>query len=266
MEKRTVRCQGETADMFPTVEVVGAPGIGKSALLEILETEASGSDWCTLSLAERQARQRSLLGKLKRRVALFAFGESPASATHPDILAARRFVAQHAEYAALCWERISLNRGPAAKHEDLRLLTARNFLDAFSRYQTIKESEYGGLTLLDEGLVQKITVLWHPDQSEAELHRVAYLTPKPAGIVHVTADPATVVDRLMRRDKVAYEHTGLTGQELHDACETTLESLSRICQTLENRGIPVMTLRNADGALRRLAREIGEWMTTLRRS
>jgi thymidylate kinase len=114
-----------------------------------------------------------------------------------------RFIQNHKELAALCWDHLS---NPLFFNEEAvgkRYRAIYYLLHDFYRYQAILESACEHVCIIDEGFLQK-SFLIHDDEAImlAFIRRYLQLVPLPHAIVYIdTPDKELIAERLRSRKK-----------------------------------------------------------------
>ena len=192
------------------IEVIGPPGVGKSAIYQALCYQWKPQcNWiyqdALLAPAKPPVSQvmkwlahhaSLLLGKKLTRTLPVDFGV--------------RFVNEHKELAAFYWNHLS-EKGLAQNGEAALRFRSAYFLFAdFCRYQAIRESPSQKPCIIDEGFLQK-SFLIDADQQRMQCLIDQYLAivPLPHALVYIdTAHKNIISERLRNRKKVHISHIG----------------------------------------------------------
>lgn len=194
----------------PTIEMIGPPGIGKSALYHTLVRRwRPASNWVPQDLLLGPARPGGMNPAAWLPYVLHRLRKGKTHKTLPADYGLR-FAEEHQAYAALCWDLLSRPdltpvSSPGPRFRAAYLL----FLD-FCRYQAIREKPGLQACLLEEGLLQK-SFLVQDDVAtmEALIRQYVSLVPLPQALIYIdTADPQVILDRLQRRTKTLFSHRG----------------------------------------------------------
>lgn len=238
------------------VELVAAPGAGKSALSAALLADRRSGAWIDARLLGREPRRGAgpvlrLPGGATPRRSRWLF-----AAPSEDRLAAalHALAASHPEFLDL----VGACAGPAGPEVDdptLRLLARRWFVEALSTRALI-ESVRGSTAastraLLDEGLL-------HPTKLDAgaggdPARRAQYLAtvPMPDLVVTIVQDADTIAERLQRRAaerpaqaRLAVLARGGTAAFAEEAGRLT-DVVTYVTDAARRRGVPVVELEGA---------------------
>ena len=230
--------------MAQVVELLGAPGTGKSTLVGALDGRTVGG--------RRLVDVRRLLRVPRRGLPAGARGRLLARDLTPA--ERRRAVAAHAdEWTDLVARIVAARNGPApdASAGPVRLLHrlyAPGWVVATLELRALAERAPDDVVvLIDEGLAQRATVVCGEDADESSL--AAYLTLLPPTLVHLHLDPVASSDvaaaadllaaRVTGRGRTIDRHAGLDGSELTRSLAGDVRSAARIAAALRTVGANV---------------------------
>jgi thymidylate kinase len=189
-----------------TIEIMGAPGVGKSTIYQSLcKTWNAGSKWVYpdvlftskpgfFSFPKWLAYQlRLLMDKKLTKSIPVEYGV--------------RFGVQQQELAKFCWKYLT----------DLQLYhdedTGKSFRSAyflfatFSRYQAIFEKAPSKPCIIEEGFLQKSFFIRDDEVNDELLSKYLQLIPLPYAVIYIdTPDVNEIVKRLRGRNKIIASH------------------------------------------------------------
>jgi hypothetical protein len=192
------------------IEVIGPPGVGKSAIYQALCYEWKPQcNWIY---------QEALLAPEKPPVSHFVnwlahnayqlLGKK--SAKRPSVDFGVRFVNENKELATFYWNHLSKN-GLGHNGEAAQRFRSAYFLFAdFCRYQAIRESPCRKPCIIDEGFLQK-SFLIDADQQRMRdvIDQYLALLPLPYALVYIDTTHKNIISkRLRNRKKVHISHIG----------------------------------------------------------
>ena len=244
------------------VECCGVPGCGKSTLCETALDELRRRGRNAASRAEMvgaRLRQRNF-GLAANAVAAVVPGwrEAFLSLKHgmDDWI---RFVVRNPGYAALVHEWLA-EPGTGA---EWRQCVFHAVLTTAFEYELSVDGEMS--VLLDEGFAQRLfTLRGNGDMGRTgDAERYASGMPLPAGLVWISTDPETCLERLERRPRVPL----LMENEIRDVRLRRLargdELLGELAMALERRGVPVLRIEGT-GSAEELGRATADFMEKAR--
>lgn len=212
--------------MAPVIELFGAPGTGKSSLVRALDGRRVAGH--RVVAADRLVRvpRRGPVGALLRR------DLTPAERR-------RALAAREADWGALLdlVRDAPLGRGDG---DPFRPLHAPGWLATSLELRALADAASDDVVVvLDEGLVQRVTVVCGADPDDAALGRFLRALPRPALHVHLAQSPSELVRRLRGRTRVIDRHAGLDDVALAAAVDADLRLMARCAEGLTTIGVPV---------------------------
>ncbi len=226
--------------MAAIVEVFGAPGVGKSSLVRTLDGRR---------VAGRMLLAAQHLGRAPRSQRL---GTGPARVPRLLERLLRRDLTPAERRAALAdqrhvWAELLelVATGPLGRDDQdpLRLLHAPGWLAATLELRALAETAPPGVvTLLDEGLVQRLALVCGREPEGPMLDRFIGVLPPAALYVHLQAEKSTLVFRLGERGRVIDRHVGLTEERLAGSVDEEARLLARAADRLAVAGHDLLTL------------------------
>jgi len=218
------------------VELVGAPGVGKSTLARALVGRRVGAAGrmvvSAADLLHRPARRlpwpfasmvRRPLDAMDRRGALTAIAP------------------QWQEFLALCAEPRARSSG-----SDLRRLYADSWLlTTLETMALARQRQDPALVVLDEGLVQRAIGVLGPAPDPERLRRFVATVPCADVVVQLVASEDWLLERMSRRTeegRVNLRHIGLDAEQLRASLRADQELLGAVVAGLGSRGIRVIRI------------------------
>ncbi|MGV3502245.1 MAG: hypothetical protein ACO1O1_00945 [Adhaeribacter sp.] len=249
----------------PTIEIIGPPGIGKSALYHTLVRRwTPASNWIPQSILLGPARPAGLHFSAWLAYGLYRLKKNKAGKSIPADYGLR-FAAEHEAYAALCWELLSRPETAAGLALGPRFRAAYFLFLDFCRYQAIKEKHGQQACLLEEGLLQKSFLLQDdPQGMETVIREYVSLVPLPQALIYIdTADQQVILDRLRRREKTLFTHRDRSPELLARETSKWQRMLALVLDLARQAGVAIYPI---DGArpLRENAALINQILTDLK--
>ncbi len=239
--------------MAAIVELFGAPGVGKSSLVRTLDGRR---------VAGRMLLAAHHLGRVPRSQRL---GTGPARIPRLLERLLRRDLTPAERRAALADQRDAwaellevVAAGPLGRDDQdpLRLLHAPGWLAATLELRALAETAPPGVvTLLDEGLVQRLALVCGREPEGPTLDRFIDALPPATLYVHLQTRQSTLVSRLRERERVIDRHLGLTEERLAVSVGDEVKLLARAAGRLTEAGHNLLTL-DAAASLDALAAQV----------
>jgi len=233
--------------MAQYIELLGAPGVGKTTVLAALARLGRGAAWVAAVSALR-ARPRWDHGPRRgiETTLLWASGR-PDRRARSD--ASEAFVAIRPELAEVVWSNVGLRYG--GDRAGARLQRVATWFDRAGAVALAASHPTLRRILFDEALLHPD--YFPPDATEAEIDRVLLLLdPLPEAAILLDAPAEIVLARQRGRGvrRVTFAALGV------EEARTELEDLSQVCRRvaarLGERGVPVLRVdaRDPIGAIR----------------
>ena len=249
----------------PTIEMIGPPGIGKSALYHTLVRRwRPASNWVPQGILLGPGRPAGMNFAAWLQFVLHRFKKGKIYKTIPADYGLR-FAEEHPAFAALCWDLLSRPESPAVSSPGPRFRAAYFLFLDFCRYQAIREKPGLQACLLEEGLLQKsFLVQSDPAMMEALIRQYVSLVPVPQALIYLdTADQQVIIDRLQRRTKTLFSHQGRSPELLARETSKWQQMLALVLEQARQAGVAIYPI---DGArpLRENADLINQILTDLK--
>lgn len=186
------------------VEIIGAPGVGKSSILNSLrKRQKKNSLW----VLDQDLLPRLTMVQRLTRVSRRWFG-----LPFPNLLASadRRFVEQNQQFVCHLWEAVNTARPTGGGDLDLRFRKVSMLYSKFAKVQILRESSQDRTVLIDEGLCKHLGFLGDRRVNDATLQALILDPVMPGCFLWVDAPGEVIADRVLHRRKVATVHRGLS--------------------------------------------------------
>jgi hypothetical protein len=233
--------------------VIGPPGVGKSTLCQVLLRERSQADeWRTVDEFERASAarigvERHALWPLGLRVTSRSGRVGKAVVRHLLRQERDSFAWFAEEYGAfLALGRRSVNEA-SEKSEYRRALGYVRFIEGIMKWAVLLRWGPGWTVLADESITQKMFSVapWSERGIEVS-RRYAETMPRPAALLALRGRPELVAERIQERrvsgGKTIAGHIGANRDALIALSEIHLRMVDEVSRTMDNLGVPVMTL------------------------
>jgi len=235
------------------IDLLGAPGVGKSTLYESLRRHKKMTGWMAAGDVMILAAQRYLgeqgasAGSILARFILMA--GSPRvlvpSVANKYVQRVKKMLLrdtsdQYAEWLNLVVKSVcasnATNKSPLLVFHRCGLM-----LDAFAETLIVNSMEGDEYVLIDESLTNKShSVITDADDLEV-LEAYVNLMPKPDAVIYLEGDLREVLRRLESRTRTTVAHHNMTETEISNSTRAALE-ISRKCADLLEKTVPVCRL------------------------
>ena len=163
-----------------------------------------------------------------------------------------RFVVRHPAYAALAHEWL----GEPGMEEEWRRCVFHAVLTTAFEHELFREGD--GSVLFDEGFAQRFFTLRGNGEMgrEGDAERYTEAMPRPSGLVWISADSETCLERLERRPRMPILLAGETKEVRSRRLARGNEMLGALVYSAERRGIPALRIdcgESAESAGRKVA-------------
>lgn len=222
-----------------TIEIIGAPGIGKSKLYhEVCKTWNPGNTWtyADVLLAPEKPSMLSFIRWLEYNYRWY-LGKRLSKSLPTNL--GLKFIREHEELAAFCWKYLTEN--PVHNSLDSRFRHACILYDNFCGYQAIIEKRSPKPCLIEEGLFQKSFLIHDSEELMKEiLDEYLSVLPLPYAVIGLDTDNiGLIVSRLRKRKKVIPSHQDKSDEELIRETEKWRYIIRLILDKLENKNVLV---------------------------
>jgi hypothetical protein len=243
--------------MSKMIELVGAPGAGKSTLARELVGRRLGRS------RHRVVSATALLRRPSRRLpaSLAPLVRRPLDAVDRRE-ALTRMAPDWQDFLDLCAD--SSANGPSI--DALRMLYSSSWLlttlelTALARERSSVAPE---VILLEEGLVQRALAVLGPEPAAGHLSRFVATVPSADVVVHLTVPHELLIERVQYRasvGRVIPRHAGLRPDELAASLRADVALLQQVTSGLRQRGVTVVeaSAEDVDATVTRLERALAE--------
>jgi hypothetical protein len=259
----------DTSAMAGVIELVGAPGAGKSTLAGALVGSSSSGRSLVAADALNRLPRLPQFARFVRRRRVVTHGVLDALLTRQLLPSERRAALRD---RAEAWrplleflaDRTIGADEPRVGHVAalLRRLEAPVWLlHTLELHALAPIAPPDALVVVEEGLLQRTAMVCGPTPTDEVLDAYLSRLPPIDLAVHLRATPATLVDRVERRreaGRVNTRHDGLSRAELERSVQADLTLLARVIERHRALGGAVLELDSGDAAADELVRLVIE--------
>ena len=231
--------------MARIVEFCGVPGVGKSTLYsDLLSKWKKQYNWIPGHKLYPiiNIQYKNLPGFLSSAYARFTKKNDLVAMDN----AAKRFIAQNANFIDCCWGNIYNNQNNNLNGVDNRFRATEMWLKIITKQQILIESPSCKIAVVDEGLIQRIdSTLYKSKCFEEEKNEIAEVVEKvklPMGVIYIDADLEVSIARLKARTKKLPILENLSMPELISLYQNYRTRWRYTFELLAKKGIPVLTI------------------------
>lgn len=238
--------------MAKIVELVGAPGVGKTTLYKEIEAcwnknyNWMPSQYFYPKKKITPANSGSLIINILRRIR-DRDGKIDMRLMEE---AGARFVELYPKYIDACWNNISCMQKKNLNGLDLRFQKVSYFYKLFQKIQTLREQNISKIAIVDEGLIHILaSILCQREnlkEEKEEIDRLLQTMPLPEGIVSIETDVEENLKRLMQRKKVIPMHKSLHNGQLKNITRLDHNKRAIVNSIIESRNLPLLRINSAD--------------------
>jgi deoxyadenosine/deoxycytidine kinase len=225
------------------IEIVGPPGVGKTALYQALcKSRKPGESWTYQDLLLANKPRFSNFSKwIEFRFRKFFKKKLTRSL---PIEYGLQFIAHHEKLAGFYWKQLSDEQIYSDEEIDKRFRSAFFLFTDFCRYEAIMERHSDVPCVINEGLLQKSFVVQNNSQQlPLFISQYLPLLPLPQAIIYLnTLNQDLILERLSTRKKVIASHTGKNRQELLDDISKWQYQFQLMFEWMQAHNVPVYIL------------------------
>lgn len=252
--------------MAKYIELVGAPGVGKTSSYQHLRSHHSpGARWIPWEKLYKEshfAASKGLIAQLKRiiqkGVGLHKYR------TDYDVKLTDRFIINNSAFLDLFWQLVPTIK--AIQGKDLRFHIVKYFLTLIQKTQIIKEIQSDKYAIIDEGLMNAIITYLGTCSSEEEdkkqTQKILDSLILPDALIIFGANIETIMERSLNRGYLIAKDGFLTIEELKQSRMTYLKKLEVFHECLQEKEIPLLYLE-ATESLELKSQKIEEFINRL---
>lgn len=236
------------------IDVLGAPGVGKSTIYnELTKRRKKSSEWVTPEEAALLLAKEYLTKSSNATLKYFAISTFKI----PFLLRFNKLFAnqiinqygfkflkeQSSNYNEFL--DVALSGALIQEKEPIRRLIGINwFYGAYKRTLLFENSKFKNIVLFDESLSQKVYGITISKKKFFEKTCTNYFKfmPPPAGLIYCETDLKELFERITKRHKIIPGHSDLSKEELREYIEVQAEISEIGKNIIKSRGIPVIEL------------------------
>lgn len=238
------------------MEIIGAPGVGKTTIYEALAKLWSKKEPWALSKEFLPILHVSdIQTPLKWLYLIRRLLGKPSVDQKKVTNAAYTFLQENRAFSSLCWDLIHKNRTEDHLGVDNRFRSAYYVYKVFGVYQSIVTSCDNRICVTDELLTHRIIQLTKESVNKNEIREFVNALPLPAGIICLDAPVEVLKKRLTERQRRIIRHQGRNSSDLAKVASHDRAKLLFLCKELEERGVSVLYI-NASQSINSCVREI----------
>ncbi|WP_186756783.1 nucleoside/nucleotide kinase family protein [Echinicola salinicaeni] len=230
------------------VEIIGAPGVGKSSIFKELCNEWDNKQkWTHLDALITQSKRRSE-GFVKKSIDLIKYIFKIKKHQSIQINKGIQFVQNHEELSKFFWQHLSNTEFDANADPAQRFRSAFFLYRDFCRYQDIQDNANGIPCVMDEGFLQK-SFLVHKDKKiiDAVLDDYLSLIQLPKAVIWVHVKPVDIIlDRIRNRKKRIASHIDLGDKKLKYETKKWRRLIKLLIKKVEQKGVQVYKIDGMD--------------------
>lgn len=235
--------------MSKIVELVGAPGVGKTTLFKEIEARWNKNDnWMP---GQYFYPRKKIISENSGSFILNTFrrirDRNGKVDTREMEEAGARFVELYPEYINECWNNISCTQKRNANGLDLRIQKASYLHKLVQKIQTLSEQKSNKTAIIDEGLIHILTsVLCERQSFKEEIECFLQIMPIPAGIISIETNVAENIKRLANRKKVIPMHKSLHNGQLENVIRLDHNKRAVVNAVIKSKTIPFLHIDSAN--------------------
>lgn len=233
--------------MARIIEFIGVSGVGKSTTYKSLGSKYSkGANWKLHDQLWKEENSASELLKSNLKYYLKKVMK-PGSLGNFQINEelVKRFIAANSQLSDLFWQ--SLGRRESYYGQDLRFYEVDYIRYVFQKIQRVKESQFSGFCILDEGLIHNLNYFTPQPSSPKEVLKILDLFDLPHAVVFFQADIKILMKRISKRKSLINRDLGLSQEELLQSRQTSIKEKQVFIEALKERNVPVLQLEAREG-------------------
>lgn len=212
--------------MAPVIELFGAPGTGKSSLVRALDGRRVAGRRLVDARRLTRIPRGGMLGRIRRR-------DLTPTERREALRARREDWGDLLALAAAAPRVLSLTTDP------LRALQAPGWLATTLELRALADAAPDDLVVvLDEGLVQRASIVCGPAPDDAALAAYLGALPPTALAVQTTVEHETLLARVMGRERTIDRHVGLDATALRASLAEDVALADRCTRRLAELGAP----------------------------
>lgn len=227
--------------MSKIVEIIGAPGVGKTTTYKALaKSWAKKEPWALSNEFLPRVHISDIHTPLKWLYLIRGLLGKRSFDQKKITKAAYKFLQENRAFSSLCWKLIDKNRTEDHLGVDNRFRSAYHVYRVMGIYQAITDSPDKRICITDELLTHRIIQLTDETLNQKELKEFANTLPLPEGIICLDAPVEILTKRSTERQRSIIRHQGRNSSGLAKVASLDRAKLLFLCKELEARGVLVL--------------------------
>ncbi len=246
--------------MSEIIEIIGAPGVGKTTIYKALEKRWKKKDpWAPQVefmprlQTSKTANPGYWLNSIRRLLGKTFIDQKQI------ISSAYTFLQRNTAFSSVCWDLIHKNRTKDHLGVDNRFRSAYHVYKVMGTYQAIIDSPNKRICVTDELLTHRIIQLTEETINQDEIREFVSAMPLPKGIICIDTPVDLLTKRSTGRKRNIIRHQGRSSSELMQLASLDRAKLLFVCKELEQRGVPVLYVdasRNINWCLNEIIQQL----------
>lgn len=228
--------------MAKIIELCGPPGVGKSTIYQKIKGRRKNYyNWIPVEYVypRKEVTVTTILSTY-----LTWRGKRIGEIDKQQMArAGERFIEQNEYFIKTCTRSLRANAGNYDDEFRYLYRKLRILYSLFQKVQIALEADIDKYVVLDEGLV-KYLGNGVPEKVNTSLHEkyqeLVELIPLPESVIHVKANPKTIVKRNYKRTKTLMTHESLTPEELEIVTENYLHHEKIQLDCVKKKGVNIL--------------------------
>jgi deoxyadenosine/deoxycytidine kinase len=227
--------------MAKIIEMIGAPGVGKTTLINALEKKWSkDKKWIPQNkyvVNQNITPFFSVQNLLYYYRLLLNKGGIDSNLIDWN---GYEFAKNNPEFLDLCWTLLSQNKKSDYKNVDDRFRNAKYLFTVFGKYQFLSNLNDERVFVNDEFLLHRMTQITRPLLNEKEIRDFVRFVPKPNGLIVFNAPVNIILDRIQTRNRKIVKFHGLSDNEISTIVSDEVKKINTMVCMLKELKVSIL--------------------------